>query len=643
MSRIVNLKTIRFQIFNVLDSWYTNWADHYNYAYMLYEDLGVRSYFFGICYRLKMPSNYVYIHRMAKDRLLLTHDIYLMKPLHKSKLKYYFVEQTLYLKFMLKLMFYMIPYLIKSVKIISNTRLFHYVRRVLPIKNMIYISNRISYKQLAKMRAHVIRNRLYSLVRKSNKMHYIESAHKSNGLIFLVNSNKHVTKFRNTYLSFCSSILSLIGNLISRILFVTWNQFNLSNGIPWLNELLLYIGMRYYTSVLSGKHILQVDNIDSLLRTFRFHKPQYINWSLRYKKFGIITVNRYSKALKKLLKKYQFERMTAQTKILYYNKLKVNKMFSYWFYSNNKMGITLMMFRCICLILAAVSYHKKKIRHRFSIKLINYYKKLRAIFVLFKAYQSFFVQYITNRHRRVFDVFNCRKILSPYFSRIRRIKSKFFKKRRIIMSLDAIPKYFKYGPMLIHFVDILKMYICHHIEKTLASYTKLNIHFFLSLYIIKRLNFPPIMNAKMVCDYLVYLINANKRVKPAFYKIRQWQLSNASRRLSIERLFFASRFKRKPKRYIDHFAFKKYPLFGLRIECSGNAKKGKMARKFFYGDIIHNTILTQKSPNDTLGADLDYYQSYAITKSCSIGIKVWAFFKTHLYNHNNKMSSLLFY
>lgn len=68
-----------------------------------------------------------------------------------------------------------------------------------------------------------------------------------------------------------------------------------------------------------------------------------------------------------------------------------------------------------------------------------------------------------------------------------------------------------------------------------------------------------------------------------------------------------------------------------------------MARKLYYGDIIRESTLIQKSPNNTFNADIDYYQSFAITKSCTIGVKVWVFFKTHLYSTNGKFISLFFH
>lgn len=647
MSRIVNLKTIRFQTFNVLDSWYTNWSDNYNYATLLHEDLGIRSYFFGICYRLKMPSNYVYIHRMANNRLLLTHDIYLLRPLHKSKLKYFFIEQKLYLKFLLKLMFYITPYLFRSISIISESRMSRYIKRVLPIKRILYLTNRLSYIPLAVMYVHPVFNRLYSLRRRSNKMCYIESAHMFNGLLLLSNRNRLITTARRSIIPFCNGTASIIGNLTVRLLYVMWFRFNIMNCVSYLNELLLYIGLRYHTYILKYRHLIQIDNFDSILRVLQFHRTQnrLSVLSRRKRSFSMYLKPHYTfkyrvryNELIAMLEQYQNYRMIGRVRLKYFDDKFKSQRFLYWFYNNKRVGLSIILLKCILLLILIQSYFKQ-----YASRLVKYISKLITMLFMVRTHQLFFARYITCKHRAILDTFKSTKMLVPYLNNMRRIKAKFFKKRKIIMSLRAVPRFFKYGPMLLRFVKTLNMYVCNHIESILMHYTKLNVFLFLSLYITRKRNFPPMLNAKMICDYLVYLIHGNRSVKYSFYKIRQWQASNASRRLTLERLFFASRFKKRPKRYLEHFAFKKYPLFGIRIECSGNAKKGRMSKKLFYGDIIHNTGLTQKAPNDTLGADLDYYQSYAITKSCSIGIKVWAFFKTHLYNSNGKIASFLFY
>jgi hypothetical protein len=180
------------------------------------------------------------------------------------------------------------------------------------------------------------------------------------------------------------------------------------------------------------------------------------------------------------------------------------------------------------------------------------------------------------------------------------------------------------------------------IEETLRSYTKQNVYFLCNYYYMEK-DFPEITNAKIICDYIVYQIHSNMRLKSIFYKIRRWQLVNNEHKKYLENQFFTNRLGGKLEPYLEHLSFKRYPIMGIRIECSGTSKKGTRKRKIFYGDWIKDFDLISKSPNNTFSADLDYYQSFAIVKSCSLGVKVWVFFKTHLYNNNNEFISLLSY
>jgi hypothetical protein len=86
---------------------------------------------------------------------------------------------------------------------------------------------------------------------------------------------------------------------------------------------------------------------------------------------------------------------------------------------------------------------------------------------------------------------------------------------------------------------------------------------------------------------------------------------------------------------------KRYPLIGLRIECSGTNKKGKQSRTIAYHNIIKDYRLFGKMPAQSMLADIDYDQSFARTKSGSVGIKVWMFFFTKLYDKHYNLKSIL--
>ena len=82
-------------------------------------------------------------------------------------------------------------------------------------------------------------------------------------------------------------------------------------------------------------------------------------------------------------------------------------------------------------------------------------------------------------------------------------------------------------------------------------------------------------------------------------------------------------------------ALKKFPLIGIRVECSGTFKKGKMSRSYYYTSWIKDYLMTGSMPHNTMISDIDYYQYYAILPSSSVGIKTWIFLETYLYNANN--------
>lgn len=86
---------------------------------------------------------------------------------------------------------------------------------------------------------------------------------------------------------------------------------------------------------------------------------------------------------------------------------------------------------------------------------------------------------------------------------------------------------------------------------------------------------------------------------------------------------------------------KKYPLLGIRIECSGSTKKGRQATLIAYHHVVKNDKLSGKMPYQSVMADVDFYQNFARTRSGSIGIKVWIFFYTKYYDRMYKLISLI--
>lgn len=227
MSRIVNLKTVRFKIFNVLDSWHANWADEFNYGSLLYEDLGIRSYFIGIFYRLRMPTNYIYIHRMAGDQLVLNTDIYFYKPFKRTKLRRYFVEQRHYINYILKLYVYFVPFFFRFVNkdIQYNRRAlkrvsFFDIIRLQQYNTMGFFGLRKSFKYLGCSLSEV----------GDSKLSYIFSSWYNKNFLFSFNSLTRVNNIvRLRMRTRRTSVLRTIGSTFSRLYYtLVFNGANTS-------------------------------------------------------------------------------------------------------------------------------------------------------------------------------------------------------------------------------------------------------------------------------------------------------------------------------------------------------------------------------------------------------------------------------
>lgn len=270
------------------------------------------------------------------------------------------------------------------------------------------------------------------------------------------------------------------------------------------------------------------------------------------------------------------------------------------------------------------------IMNRFSLLL------LRSIF-----YSNCVHKIIHKYNTDIVNYFSYSLNFKKYFSIIKYLRAKYYRNVQIYLEGNYSKKLVRKRLFNDFFYKFFNQFLLK-IEETIRNYTKQNVYFLTNYYYIEN-GFPAITNAKIICDFIVYQIHNNMRLKAIFHKIRRWQLVNNENKKYLENQFFSNQLLGKVDNYLDHLSYKRYPIMGIRIECSGTSKKGTRKRKIFYGDWIKDFDLISKSPNNTFSADLDYHQSFAIVKSCSIGVKVWVFFKTHLYNSNNKFISLVSY
>lgn len=375
MSRIVNLKTVRFQTFNTLDSWYTNWSDQYNYSKLLHEDLGIRSYFFGICYRLKLPSNYVYIHRMINNTLLITHDLYSLAPLHRSTLRFYFMEQQTYFQFMLKLILHLSPYIFKALKKVDlSNSLYVTSRRYLrPMRYVLFSVNYIGYRQLARKWFRFAFNKRCTSIYRRQFMSRIEAAQLLNGLILFSNKNRRVSKSMVLYSNIVSRRSNcILSNLFSRIVFVNWFHFNFRHGIKSLKEMLLYLGMRYNTFLLKKKHDVHSDNIYTLFTALKLNVKQFDSFKNTNHNFNHLIqrkkhYNHFIYALKAYKSIVKFQ-SNAYVYSIVQNRLKSSNLM-YWLAFNKRVNVLSILLKSITLVHALLirldNYRKVTKKYRF--------------------------------------------------------------------------------------------------------------------------------------------------------------------------------------------------------------------------------------------------------------------------------------
>lgn len=184
------------------------------------------------------------------------------------------------------------------------------------------------------------------------------------------------------------------------------------------------------------------------------------------------------------------------------------------------------------------------------------------------------------------------------------------------------------------------------IEETISFYENKNIYFYFSLFLKK---IPFLSSAKIITDILAYLLESGNKIVKSFFFIYNLQFKFYNKRRRLEYLYntVKSTYKKyeydsKSIKYLYHYASKYLPLIGIRIECNGTFKKGDMSKSYYYSSWVKNYILTGPMPQNTIIADIDYYQYFVILDTSSIGIKTWIFLETYLYDSNNIYMSIVY-
>jgi len=141
-----------------------------------------------------------------------------------------------------------------------------------------------------------------------------------------------------------------------------------------------------------------------------------------------------------------------------------------------------------------------------------------------------------------------------------------------------------------------------------------------------RTRFPPIKDAKLICDYLVYYLNKRVRIYRLFSNLRYWQWKEF--RVTNTLKYYA---------WVESdILSKKYPLAGIRILCAGSPKKGGRKRRNHYHLWIRNQRLTREMPLQKIEVDIDYFSSNTHVTTGTNGVKVWLCFSTISYKFRSR-------
>lgn len=652
MSRIVNLKTVRFKIFNVFDSWHAQWFESKQYQSVLYEDLALRSYFIGIFYRLKVPTNYFFIKRLGTKDIIIHTDLFFIKYFKKSKLKYLFTEQIKYFSYMLKLYAYFYNYFFTSY--LTNQKTSYYQDFFFTEKSLKQIGfiGLLNHQKLLNSLGRYFDD---SLLQQKNKQLIYVTSFWLNDLL-LANSHDNLKFAYDKYFISSVRLISifynkyLIGKLMNSLAFPI-------NGIPsYVYDLYLsiilksssfffkefsYLSINIFKYLTRGQFLMRY--LNCILREKKVSNfSQYYNYFKgSYKKISNVALrNNIGNSKRDYYSSYSYLlNFVSEFKTIYELLQKTNNIFfDYWYMTkliNNTVGL---YYKALVSVLF---YNLQSVK---SVELDKLVALILQIDILLKkvSFYSRQISLIISRNSSdLVNYFSYSLHFKKYFSIIKYIKGKYYRYSHMYLEGNYSKKLVKKRLFNDFFTKFFNQFIIK-IEETIKSYTKQNVYFLCNYYYIEK-GFPTITNAKIICDYIVYQIHNNIRLKTIFHKVRRWQLINNDNKKYLENQFFSNQLLGKADSFLDHLSYKRYPIMGIRIECSGTSKKGTRKRKIFYGDWIKDFDLVSKSPNNTFSADLDYYQSFAIVKSCSIGVKVWVFFKTHLYNSNNEFISLVSY
>lgn len=582
MSRIVNLKTVRFNIFNVYDSWYSSWYEDINYSSILHEDLMLKNYLIGIFYKLKVPTNYFFIKRTNNNLVFISTDLFFTKYYKKSLFKHIFKEQIYYFSFLIKLY-----------SVYKNYYYYHYFSNGNIGNFDLFFSNQ-KIRQITFIGSSYFFKLKNSILKKNNTVEDV--------LLFnlLYNSNS----------------------------FVDWDVV-FSNAKHFF-----YFQKIYIDSLVFNKFLLLEKDKNIIVAKYSYFFLSFFSKVVLFHSYFFNKLNLF--LLKQNVGMYFFVKQLIHLETTKKNSNYVfylNKSSSHLFINSNLKGL-FSKDRSIILFYLSYFFISNTHTSNFYFKCLNYLKYYYFTYTINSAIVSNDYSNLNYLSKSV-DYYKSLSI-------IKYLKLKYYRMSYIYKEGTFKKKLIKKVFNTFFYKTIINDFI-YKIENTISNYLKQRVFFICNIFYTYNDMLPSITNAKIITDFLVYNIHNQVNIRSIFKRIRKWQLENNEHKEFLEELSLSYQIRGKENDYINHLSYKRFPIMGIRVECSGTAKKGTRKQKIFYGDWIKDFDQNTKSPNNTFSADLDYYQSFAIVKSSTLGIKVWVFFKTHLYNANNVFISLISY
>lgn len=587
MSRISNLVSIRNYLNN---SWHSDWYERKYYNNLLFEDLKTKLYLTGIFKRLEIPSSYFYMYRENKSILFFI-DLFFLDTHNSSSLRrlYLEIEKYNYFSFLNYYSFYSYLFLQKKRSGLrsklnlgyNSDSQFFFIRK----KNIL---RRTDSSKLM----------IYNLFNQKKNRYYIKKR-------FAVSYNSYLNFYKEYFLDINEKMFSFFTlDLIRK------ENYNLI--WDWTNSWFFYVDRKEK----------EINNINffffSLLSYDQCNNSNFFFFYL-FDDFIKEKVNIYfnNSFYKEYLYKY-----SNKNDYLLPNKGDVVSKFN--FFDNLSFNFSNLDLKGKFFLIIEYLFIFYFFFNVNSINNIFYF-----YYLLKKKITKYFINtFYRNENSLLSNNLSFKRFFYGHSKFLKRV-SNFEKLKYKFISKTYSKVYFKC--FFSFFLKEIEQTISYYLSKT--NNKTYDILLCINYFFKKDKKYPPIRDSKIIGDYLNLRLHKQFTLNRIFYEIRDWQFDNYYNRKYIK--------NKTIKEYYNFYNEKRYPVLGIRIECSGSYKPGSRKRKKYYGEVVKDVELINKSPNNSFYADLDYYQTFARLRSGSIGIKVWVFFKTHIYNQNKHFVSIV--